>query len=256
MKVSSILCVFALSSSAQAISSSELFAAAKSGRIDLLDGITAQDIDVRDEDGASALIIASAKGHADFVDFLLSKGADKKMLSRGGWSALLKASAAGHLPVVATLLNKCFKGLNKGQLDEETKNPNNGMTVLHGAAMNGHIAIAELLIQAGSELNAKNKDGATALMMAALRGHTAMVEILVKAGASKDSKGKDGWTALMSACSAGHEATAKALITLGANPRINNGGKATALDMGVCKGVEFWNWMPIGPTGQKTSKEL
>jgi ankyrin repeat protein len=41
----------------------------------------------------------------------------------------------------------------------------------------------KVLIDAGADVNAKNKDGKTALMWAARYGHTEVAEILKQAGA-------------------------------------------------------------------------
>lgn len=66
-------------------------------------------------------------------------------------------------------------------------------TLLHVAAENGHLSIAELLIQKGARLDLQNDAGHTALHRAASRGHTELMKTLVKAGApihTLDLKGK------------------------------------------------------------------
>jgi len=55
-------------------------------------------------------------------------------------------------------------------MDMDGKNEN-GMTPLFGAAFNGHKEVAELLIAAGADVNAKDVDGETPLDWA-IRGST------------------------------------------------------------------------------------
>jgi len=53
------------------------------------------------------------------------------------------------------------------------------------AAEKGKTEVVQLLIQAGSDVNARNKWGHTALMKAKIFGHTQIVEMLRKAGAAE-----------------------------------------------------------------------
>ena len=45
--------------------------------------------------------------------------------------------------------------------------------------------IVQALLEAGADINAKDKYGKTALMFAAANGHTAVVVLLMKAGAKE-----------------------------------------------------------------------
>ena len=51
-----------------------------------------------------------------------------------------------------------------------------GLTLLMGAAGNGHERVVELLLQRGAEINKQDSDGWTALMYAADNGHERAVE--------------------------------------------------------------------------------
>ena len=51
------------------------------------------------------------------------------------------------------------------------------------AADFGYTAAVQALLDAGADVNAKDKEGVTALMEAQENGHTEVVEILKKAGA-------------------------------------------------------------------------
>jgi ankyrin repeat protein len=57
-------------------------------------------------------------------------------------------------------------------------------TLLMLAALEGNIAIGELLISRGANVNKTNDFGETALSLAAHRGHTGFIRILLEHGAS------------------------------------------------------------------------
>ncbi|EGO63973.1 ankyrin repeat domain-containing protein [Acetonema longum] len=69
-------------------------------------------------------------------------------------------------------------------------------TPLMVAAQYGNGTIAEILLQRGADVNARDKDGQTALMKAAAQGHDQMAERLLAAGADWRIKDKNGETAL------------------------------------------------------------
>ncbi|CAE7358112.1 Gabpb1 [Symbiodinium sp. CCMP2592] len=71
-----------------------------------------------------------------------------------------------------------------------------GETALHGAARGGSVACVRLLLDAGSNKDAKNDAGYTPLHWAARNGHADCVELLLKAGADKGLKDIRGMTAL------------------------------------------------------------
>ncbi|WES30060.1 ankyrin repeat domain-containing protein [Varunaivibrio sulfuroxidans] len=76
---------------------------------------------------------------------------------------------------------KLKRQINKANVaDYKTKHRDTGLTI---AAMQGHNEIAQMLIEAGADINARNKNGDTALTIAALNGNTAIIKMLLKAGA-------------------------------------------------------------------------
>ena len=58
-------------------------------------------------------------------------------------------------------------------------------TPLIYASRNGHINIAQLLLNNGADVNVKDSWGRTAMMVAKSKGHTEIVELLQQAGATK-----------------------------------------------------------------------
>ncbi len=66
------------------------------------------------------------------------------------------------------------------------------MPPLAWAAMMGHTAAAELLLQHGANINGRNRDGNTALHLAVFLGHAETAELLIKNGADINTKNGDG----------------------------------------------------------------
>ena len=67
---------------------------------------------------------------------------------------------------------------------------------IHAAARNGHLAIVQLLLEAGADKDATKEDGATALHLAAEEGNLDVVRSLLEAGADKEAATQNGTTAL------------------------------------------------------------
>lgn len=85
------------------------------------------------------------------------------------------------------------------------------------AASSGDVLALETLLNAGADVDARDRYGQTALMIAARHGHLVAVEALLRRGASMNVTAKFGLSALMLAIVAGHEAIAKALVRAGAD---------------------------------------
>jgi len=81
---------------------------------------------------------------------------------------------------------------------------NDGWTALLIAMDKEYMDIAEELINARADVNAKeNSCGLTVLMHAVASGDLAILRKIIKAGANLDAKGKWGWNALMVASGRG-----------------------------------------------------
>ena len=91
-----------------------------------------------------------------------------------------------------------------------------GHTPLHCASENGHAGMAEVLIKAGADLNAKDRDGRTPLHDASEKGQAGTAEVLIKAGADLNAKDNKGHTALWWAVNEDHTQTAALLREHGA----------------------------------------
>ncbi|WP_257282218.1 ankyrin repeat domain-containing protein [Endozoicomonas sp. ISHI1] len=138
-----------------------------------------------------------------------------------------------------------YRGCFRGDLDQLEKSLAEGVnvnaalddfTALMLASILGHKDIVERLINAGANLNARNKNGATALFMAAQENNTDCVKILIEAKADLNARTMDGATPLLIAAKKGHTDIVKLLIEAKAdlNARIKDG--ATALFIAAQRG--------------------
>lgn len=92
------------------------------------------------------------------------------------------------------------------------------------AATEGDVAALEARVEAGADVNAKDRYGQSALMLAAHRGHLKAVATLLRLGANPDLTAKFGLSALMLAIMGGHEAVARALAQGGADQGLRGTG--------------------------------
>jgi uncharacterized protein len=156
------------------------------------------DVNEKNKQGASALLLAARSGNRALVRTLLERGADVNAVCDcdgyfgvRNWTALQLALRVRHTEVVEALLAK--------GADVHHKN-SEGSTALHVAAKETELRIVEALVAKGADVNAKNNEGKTPLMYATgLRDDTARA--LLDKGADVDAKDNDGWTALMYAAS-------------------------------------------------------
>ncbi|MCE9553204.1 MAG: ankyrin repeat domain-containing protein [Planctomycetes bacterium] len=70
-------------------------------------------------------------------------------------------------------------------------------TLIHAASYDGEADIAELLIQLGADVNARETNGRTPLHHAAYNGHLDVIDVLVRNGADLVAKDNSGMTPLM-----------------------------------------------------------
>ena len=132
------------------------------------------DVNAKDDMQDSAYLYAGARGHLEILKMTLRHGADLKSTNRYGGTALIPASERGHVETVKTLI--------EAGVDVDHVN-NLGWTALLEAIMLGdggsrHIAIVQMLVDAGAHVTLADKDGVTPVQHARSRGYTEMVDIL------------------------------------------------------------------------------
>ena len=118
---------------------------------------------------------------------------------------ILKAAKSGDVATVQALLEQDKSLLNT--LDSD------GSTPLHCASWKGHLEVVTVLLEFGSNIQAKNQNdhwGDTALHAAAHGNQKTVVEILVARGADINAVNANGRTPLQETES--HKATAAAKV--------------------------------------------
>ncbi len=131
-------------------------------------------LDHRDEEGRTALMLAARRGQSTIVEMLLEAGASVD-LTRGfyGETALRLAADKGHLEIVRALL-------------AARADPNLGTPLLLTADSGLRNEISLALIEAGAYVNVMDRDGITPLRKASARCDPELTEAILNAGASLD----------------------------------------------------------------------
>ncbi|GEM_PF-594365 len=235
------------------------------------------DVNARDKRGTTALMHSAFSGFtmptllmlAQYSgDLFKGRDPDYNKLIEASATALMAAVLGGNLDLVRSLLDQKARmavtesaiggrifyfrilSLPREIADVNATYHPHGTTVLMAAALQGHLAMVQLLLEKGADVQAKDMNGATASDHAATKGHaeivqllkgesvpnnriisaasngnTDLVQILLTAGANVNTKDTEGRTVLMLAVSHGHFFTAKVLLDRGAdvNAKSNTG---------------------------------
>ena len=148
--------------SVEARMESMLFEMVKSGDVSaVLQALkSGEDVDARDGEGGTLLMLAAHCGNLAMVNALIKVGANVNAHDERGWTPLIKAA-----------------------YNAEQKR--------------GFADVALVLIDAGANIEAPIGYGVRPLMLAAGYGETAVVEVLLQAGADVLAQNEGGYTALM-----------------------------------------------------------
>jgi CRP-like cAMP-binding protein len=160
-----------------------LFAAGR-GNVGILTLLLNQglDPDAADYDKRTALMVAAMKGQTDVVTKLLELHADPNLVDMHGVSALGEAAMNGHEDTVKVLLK------HGGSLClTEAK----AASTLCQAVFDGDVRLLQRLFEAKIDVNAGDYDRRTAVHIAAAEGNLAALRVLVQAGANLNVK--DRW---------------------------------------------------------------
>ncbi|KXZ43193.1 hypothetical protein GPECTOR_98g777 [Gonium pectorale] len=173
------------------------------------------DKDVIDNNRSTPLHLAAEDGHNEAVQALLGAGADTRARDgASGRTPVHLAAQNGHVDAMRVLLgvgaNKdtdesllvdvvmmfmccwcCGCCLHDNKVDDEgSVCTRRGNTPLHYAAESGHTEVVQVLLGAGADKDATNKDGWTPLYAAAQSRHVEAVAALLQAGANKEAATK------------------------------------------------------------------
>ena len=225
--------------------SMDIHEAAKSGNIEVIREAINAGVYLNEKTEVwmyTPLHIASAEGHREIVELLITKGADVNIKNYYGFTALDEASRYNHLKCVKLLQKYGVKhgsirnAVEFGDIDavkeflKAGENINEGLakggpTPLHYAAQHDRKEIAELLIAKGADLNAERIGGQTPLHKAAQHDRKEIAKLLITKGADLSMSTRDGQTPLHITALYNHLKVAELLIEYGAdvNAKANNG---------------------------------
>ena len=258
----------------------DIWQAAAEGDVEAIKGFLANDnkIDDQNKNGYSILHIAVRSGQAAVAEFALANGADINLRSNSKKTPLHYTAQYNQLALAkllvaakADLAAKDKKGrtaldLATGEAKREmaqylrdagvmSKNDEAAAESIFVAAKIGALDVLKKHLEAGVDVNGKNKSGQTALHVAAKAGQVDAVGALLEAKADVAAADKSQKTALHYAAQKGHKATTALLLEKGAPINAKDEKNKTPLDYAVSKKraeiVEL-----LRAKGGKTAKEL
>ncbi len=153
------------------------------------------DLEVRNQGGWPALVIAARYGYIPIAEALLDKGANIEQSDSeldGGGTAILRAIDYNKLVMVQLLYNH---GANWDCKDKYNR------SLIHGAAVNDRSQILRWLLetQPGFNVNLQDVNGKTALHDAAFLGYDDCIAVLLEFHARTDIRDRAGKTPLRTA---------------------------------------------------------
>ncbi len=176
-------------------------------------------VNVRDENGLSAVLTAAYYQEPDIARLLVQRGAELNVF---------EACAVGEWPRVKALVEQQPELVNAYAPD--------GFQPLGLAAFFGHTDIAEYLLQKGSDVNSPSHNPMRVMPLhsAIANRHAGIVRLLVDHGANVNATQADDFTPLHEAAQNGLLDVTQWLIDRGANanPRLSSSGK-TPLTLAV-----------------------
>ena len=154
------------------------------------------DVNAKDTEGRTALLMAAALGYVEHSTLLLDHHANIEISDSSSTTPLIIAAAEGHLKIFQLLLDR---GANINAKDEK------GRDSLSYAAHNGFEEVVKLLLAFKADPNTVDTGGRPPLQYAANRGHERIVKLLIENGADVKATTDRGSTAVKAARAGGFE---------------------------------------------------
>ena len=167
-------------------------------------------VNLKDRDGSTPLILALAGGSAEIARLLIEKGADVNKRDADGRAPLAEAVKNKNSEIARLLLEK---GVDAAIRDKD------GMTLLSSALFYGDFASARLLVEKGALLGLNSPDilGTTPLNKALISGRAELARLLIEKGADVNKRDANAVSPLMAAGSQGEDEFVELLVRKGAD---------------------------------------
>lgn len=155
----------------------EVHEAARIGDLERVQRLIVKGADVNEKstDGETPLIVAALAGQGEIASYLLQRGANLKSRTGSGLTSLHAAAYSGYDDIVRLLVAR--------GADIDDANNSYGVTALHLAAEENHVATVTALLSLGASVTALESNGYSAVSRAGWREHWEVVEALLAGGA-------------------------------------------------------------------------
>ncbi|XP_072943225.1 poly [ADP-ribose] polymerase tankyrase [Epargyreus clarus] len=189
-------------------------------------------VNATDARGESALSVAARRDAPHAARLLLACGADARpdpqppdACANAAALRLLEAARTGDVETARTILDTRPRLVNCRDVDGRHSTP------LHFAAGYNRLPLAQLLLQRGADVHAKDKGGLVPLHNACSYGHYEVTELLVSAGAGVNAADLWRFTPLHEAAAKGKADIVRLLLKHGADPTRRNRDGLTPLQL-------------------------
>ncbi|MBV8801725.1 MAG: ankyrin repeat domain-containing protein, partial [Gammaproteobacteria bacterium] len=181
-------------------------------------------INKKNINGITPLMYACKAGHLELLNILLEAEADINLLDYKENGILNWAVINGHVKVVEVLLKQ--KRINLNQQNRE------GLSPLMEASIKGDLHMVNILLKAGAVVNLLDNEGNNSLFHAINNGHIQIAEVLINQKVIHlNHQNNQKITSLMLACYKNNIEIVKCLLNAGADFKLRDNEKTTAYDL-------------------------
>ena len=179
-------------------------------------------VNAKNKDNCTALMLAYSKGNVDAIKILLKAGADPNIADANG-------DTLSHYAVRGNASKEVLQNIIDHGADVNVTN-NENQTALLLACEDGNENAITVLLKAGADPNIADADGDICLHDAVRRDNSKeVIQAIIDHGADVNATNRDNCTALMFACHKGNEEIINILLKAGADPSIADGDGDTCL---------------------------
>jgi ankyrin repeat protein len=175
------------------------------------------DINARDDEGRTPLLVAAEVGNIRMLDYLLKHKATLAAQNRDGMNVFHLAAQGNKSEVIRFFSSDPYKSAS---LELQAARDKHERLPIEVAYSENRHEVAAALVTAGCPVDWADRNGTTLLHWASSKGYDDVVQLLVARGVKLDVKDRDGFVALHLAATAGNKNIVAILIKAGADSTI------------------------------------